>query len=378
MRTALARMPSGASSLESAFMSAMPAARVTELGSLRAPGALAERANVNRTAPRLARSCGSVNRVSRTAAISLSWKSDSQVLSSIVSMEPPEARPALWTTPSMRPQRVTAASTNASRSPARVTSARCASTSPPAARTAASAARRRSSSRPPPPPAAPSATSRVASARPSPSVPPVMRTVLPVSSRSIGHSPRSRGDRRLGQERIRLPLRAQADEPQARPAWVVLGLPVALTVDPVPGGRPGDDRLLGIEGVQVGPRLLVPVPELLAGDCASHRPPDGAGHHHGIGQIEPHDGVGALPHHFANGGVVAVHDPDRRLHRLEDPGLEGVVVERLPPRLVEEGVQLDVRRMQDACQSGCQGRLARSRASDDSDPFDVNAPVWSA
>ena len=45
-----------------------------------APGALAERANVNRTAPWLARSCGRASRVSRTAAISLSWKSDSQVL----------------------------------------------------------------------------------------------------------------------------------------------------------------------------------------------------------------------------------------------------------------------------------------------------------
>ena len=126
--------------------------------------------------------------MSRTAAISLSWKSDSQVVSSIVSMEPPEARPALWTTPSMRPQRAIAASTKASRSSARETSARCASTSPPTARTVASALRNRSSSRPHTPTAAPSAANCVASASPSPSVPPVMRTVLPVSSRSICHS----------------------------------------------------------------------------------------------------------------------------------------------------------------------------------------------
>ena len=44
----------------------------------------------------------------------------------MTSMVPAAERPALCTTPSMRPQRATAASTNASRSSARATSARCA------------------------------------------------------------------------------------------------------------------------------------------------------------------------------------------------------------------------------------------------------------
>ena len=111
----------------------MPAARFTELGSLSAPGALADTARVKRTDPRLALKWGSANRVSRTEAINLSWKSSSQVLSSMDSMEPPEARPALCTTPSIRPQRATDASTKLSSSAGLETSAGTASTSPPVA-----------------------------------------------------------------------------------------------------------------------------------------------------------------------------------------------------------------------------------------------------
>ena len=112
-------------------MSAMPAARVTELGSLAAPGAFAAMARVNRTTPPVARRWGRASRVSRTAAISFSSMSDSQVASSIDSSGPAAARPALCTTPSMRPQRATAASANAARSEATDTSARTPSTPPP-------------------------------------------------------------------------------------------------------------------------------------------------------------------------------------------------------------------------------------------------------
>ena len=52
---ALTRIPSGPSSLERAFMSAMPAARETELGSLAATGVLAAMARVNRATPLLSR-----------------------------------------------------------------------------------------------------------------------------------------------------------------------------------------------------------------------------------------------------------------------------------------------------------------------------------
>ena len=180
-----------------------------------------------------------------------------------------------------------------------------------------------------------------------------MRTVLPVSSRSMRHSFVRCGDRHLGEERIGLPLRAQADEPQPGPARVVLGLPVAPTVDPVPGGGPGDDRLLGIERVQVGPGLPVPVPELLAGDGTPHRPPDGAGHHHGVGQVEPHDGVGPLPDDLPHDRVVAVHDPRRRLGRLAPTRALNVSSSSgSHPGWWKMRVELDVRRAQSGPASG--------------------------
>ena len=97
-------------------MSAMPAARLTELGSLAPPGALAAIARVKRIEPLVARSCGTARRVSRTAAISFSCRSDSHAASSTASIEPADERPALCTTPSMRPQRAITTSTSASRS----------------------------------------------------------------------------------------------------------------------------------------------------------------------------------------------------------------------------------------------------------------------
>ena len=248
--------------------------------------------------------------MSRTAAISLSWKSDSHVASSIVSMAPAEARPALCTTPSMRPQRATAASTKASRS------AGPRDVGPLRQHVAAYGLHRRFGRAPGAPRRArtrrrphPRRPARVASASPSPSVPPVMRTVLPASSRSIRHS--SFGAVVVTSARKASASRCERRRTKRRPGppRVVLGFPVALTVDPVAGGRPGDDRFLGVEGEQVGPGLLVPVPELLAGDDTPHRAPDGAGHHGGVRQVEPHDGVGPLPHDVPHGRVVAVHDP---------------------------------------------------------------------
>ena len=190
--TALARTPSTASSFERAFISAMPAARVTELGSLDPPGALAAMASVKRIEPRASRSSGRARRVRRTAAISFSWKSDSHVASSMDSIGPPEARPALWTTRRSGPSALTAASTKASRSSGRVTSACRARTSPPISlrcglggpHPVRDRARR-------PPPMRPRRASRLAKARPSPSVPPVMSTALPVRSRSMVTPPSS-------------------------------------------------------------------------------------------------------------------------------------------------------------------------------------------
>ena len=68
----------------------------------------------------------------------------------------------------------------------------------------------------------PSAASRLASPSPSPSVPPVMSTTLPASSRSMvtPSSRRHRGGADARQESLCLRLRAQADEAQPRPARV--------------------------------------------------------------------------------------------------------------------------------------------------------------
>jgi hypothetical protein len=46
--------------------------------------------------------------------------------------------------------------------------------------------------------------------------------------------------------------------------------------------------------------------------------------------------------------------------------------------LVEDAVELDVGRAQEARQRARERRLARPRASDDGDPFDLSAPVRSA
>ena len=139
IKMAFTRMPSGPSSLERAFMSAMPAARETELGSLAAPGALAAMARVKSAAPLLWRRWGSAVRVNRTAPITLSCRSPSHTASSLASRVPAAERPALCTMPSILPHRATAPSTRRVMSAACSTSARTARTSPPAAASAASA-----------------------------------------------------------------------------------------------------------------------------------------------------------------------------------------------------------------------------------------------
>ena len=117
-----------------------------------------------------------------------------------------------------------------------------------------SAARSRSSSRPHTATAAPSAASCVARARPKSVGAPGDEDGLARQFQIHASLLSSADDRHLGEERIGLPLRAQPHELQPRPARVVLGVPVAPTVDPVPGGGPGDDRLLGVPRVQVRTR----------------------------------------------------------------------------------------------------------------------------
>ena len=59
-------------------------------------------------------------------------------------------------------------------------------------------------------------------------------------------------------------------------------------------------------------------------------------------------------------------------------GAELVAVEGCPARLVVDGVELHVRRAQQARQRGGQGGLPRPRAPDDGNPLDVSAPARSA
>ena len=121
---ALTRMPSGASSFESAFVRASPAARLTEVGSERAPGVLAPvfRMLTMRPPPAF-RMGGTQSRTQRIAAKSFSSRSACQAASSTVSKPRAAEVPALLTRMSIRPNRSSVSATSRSRSPARVTSA---------------------------------------------------------------------------------------------------------------------------------------------------------------------------------------------------------------------------------------------------------------
>ena len=171
-------------------MSAMPAARVTELGSLAAAGGLGRQRQceqhgalggpeVGQRQPGQPHGCHQLER-------------DVTLPGGVVdrlSRAPAEARPALCTTPSMRPQRDTAASANATRS--------CGTDTSGALRQHVGAGRQQAR-RPPPGaprrgrrwrPTHPRRRAGWRDARPSPSLPPVTSTTLPASSSSIGHSP---------------------------------------------------------------------------------------------------------------------------------------------------------------------------------------------
>ena len=257
-------------------MSAMPAARETELGSLPPPGALAAMASVKSTAPRLARSCGSAFRVSRTAPMSLSCRSASHSASSTVS----SSRPARRGRRCGRRRRSGPSAPRRRRRNLEVGRSR--HVGPLGQHVTARvlelgrAERSRSSSRPQTATAAPSSTRPSASARPSPSVPPV--TTKTFSARFELHlMPPCRtppSAKAVARNASRLALRSQPHEAEPGPPRIRLRREVTPSVLAVVGRRPGDDRLLGVRRPQVGVGLLVPVPQLLAGDHPAHGAPD--------------------------------------------------------------------------------------------------------
>ena len=117
MQIALTRMPSGASSFESAFVRASPAARLTEVGSDRAAGVLAPVLRMLTIRPPPAcRMGGTQSRTQRIAAKSFSSRSACQAASSTVSNPRAAEVPALLTRMSIRPNRSSVVGTSRSRS----------------------------------------------------------------------------------------------------------------------------------------------------------------------------------------------------------------------------------------------------------------------
>lgn len=186
MQMVLTRTLSGAYSVASAFVRLMPAARLTDVGRLRALGVLPLTVVMFTIRPSRWRCmCGSTSRHMRTAPITFSSQSSCHLASSTSAKGAAAEVPALFNRMSTRPQRCSAACASRSQSAATVTSAGTASTSAPVAARISSAARCRCSARRAAiATMAPSAASFCALARPSPSLPPVMMATLSFRPRS--------------------------------------------------------------------------------------------------------------------------------------------------------------------------------------------------
>jgi len=163
-------------------------------------------------------------------------------------------------------------------------------------------------------------------------------------------------------------MAAEAHEAEVPPLRIGHGVEVALPVEAMAGPGPGDDRLARVGGEHVGPRLPVAVPEHLTGDGALQGPAEHLAHHHGPGQVEPDDHLGARPHQIADRGVVAVDDPGVAGRRGGDLPTEVVPRELHPVGLVEDGVQLDGGHADPRGQAPGEGRLSRARVAHDRDP----------
>src|SRR5574341_2152640 len=252
--TVLTRMRASASSFESAFVSAMPAARLTDVGTERARGCFAPMwVTLMIRPPPFCRIAGSAARIARIAPKSFRSRSACQASSPAASNGPIASRPALLTRTSILPKRASVSATKRSGSPGFATSAATQRTSAfVAARTASLAARRTSARRAQIATRAPSAPSRCAVASPMPSLPPVIAATLPSRPRST-----------LGPPLIELPdsLERLSDERDV----LLPELPPLVRVQ-VRHARP-----------QAGHRRL----ELGTGDGSLHRP---AQHAHRLGR----------------------------------------------------------------------------------------------
>src|SRR6266571_1823614 len=135
------------------------------------------------------------------------------------------------------------------------------------------------------------------------------------------------------------------------------------------GPGPGEYRLLGVEPEQVGPRLPVAVPQLLPGRGPAQRTRGQLAHHAVPGRVDPDHGVGPGPDDVLHRGVVAVGDPGvtRREIRHGPPKLAGV--QRLPARLMEHRVELEVRYTESGGDAPGQGGLSRPAVADHRDPL---------
>ena len=178
---ALTRILNGPPSPASTLVSAMPAARVTAVGPPPGRGALAPILSVLMTRPqRRSLSCGHTSRVSRMAANSFWSKSSRQISSVICSNGALRDTPALFKRISILPKAAMVSSKARRTSETSATSPCTARTRPRAvAPMLASAWSRPSRPRATMATSAPDAANRVATASPTPLLPPVTTAALP-------------------------------------------------------------------------------------------------------------------------------------------------------------------------------------------------------
>jgi hypothetical protein len=126
------------------------------------------------------------------------------------------------------------------------------------------------------------------------------------------------------------------------------------------GPRPADDRLLGIPRNDAPQPLAVAVPQHVSADDPEQRSSHHLKHDGSTGQIEPHDGVRPLPDGAVDDhrSVVPVDHPAVAVRDREHASDELVGVDRVPPGLVVDRVELDVRDAEHLGHTACQPGLA--------------------
>jgi len=138
----------------------------------------------------------------------------------------------------------------------------------------------------------------------------------------------------------------------------------------VPREGPEHDVALWVDAQEISPRLPIAVPQFRSRRGPSDRAPQHPSSREPPWVVEPDHRVCCRPNDgTGDGSVVPVGDPSGHCAALGHHCSEVVVGERRPVGLVEDRVQLDVVETRTISERAGKGRLARSRAPDDTDPI---------